>query len=301
MYCSGCDADHPVTLFSKAQREKRSGLLVPTRECIGLEGHVRLCDHKAITWREISSATNEAAGNVADVVEETVLVSRCGDKYHLPWHGSRFNRTDSQPSVSLVGIPTSNGDSATGSTVAVIKWTAHLALPTSSEEGTSLPPAVMDQILRDMRKGTAAEDVAPELAPGRLPEMNCFDPHLCSCLDYPGMEHLPYTWKYSLRMNWGATAVARTAPTSHPYRSRTDLIELGKPSPTLPSRVGTILKSPSSAQSPTAAPTAPTASRSPCTGAPRRTTGACRCTTPAASTSSRPAAQAARRNPGTSA
>ncbi|KAB5518187.1 hypothetical protein GE09DRAFT_515266 [Coniochaeta sp. 2T2.1] len=196
MYCTGCDADHPVALFSKAQREKSSRLLVPARACIALEGDVRICDHKTITWREISSAANKAVGNVPDMVEETVLVYRCEDEVHLPWHGTRVvNRTDSQPSVSLVGIPPSNVDSATGSTVAVIGWTAHLPLPTPSEECTRLTPAVMDQLLRDMRKGTAAEHIAPELAPGRLLEMNCFDPNLCSCLDYPGMKHLPHTWK----------------------------------------------------------------------------------------------------------
>lgn len=41
----------------------------------------------------------------------------------------------------------------------------------------------------------AAECIAPEFSPGRLPEMDRFDPNSCCCLHLPGMEKLPRGWQ----------------------------------------------------------------------------------------------------------
>jgi len=54
----------------------------------------------------------------------------------------------------------------------------------------------MRQELECFRQGTA-EFIAPEYPPGRLVEMNCFDPNRCCCLHYPGLEKAPTGWQLS--------------------------------------------------------------------------------------------------------
>jgi hypothetical protein len=41
----------------------------------------------------------------------------------------------------------------------------------------------------------ASKYLAPEFLPGRLTEMNCFDPNRCSCLRYAGRERIPGGWR----------------------------------------------------------------------------------------------------------
>ncbi|KAH0437916.1 hypothetical protein CcaCcLH18_03592 [Colletotrichum camelliae] len=57
LYCSGCEQLHPTSIFSIAERQKGAN----TRVCIGREGHIRLCEHKTVTWDDfvrVSSNTS---------------------------------------------------------------------------------------------------------------------------------------------------------------------------------------------------------------------------------------------------
>ncbi|KAK8058521.1 hypothetical protein PG994_008969 [Apiospora phragmitis] len=49
MVCSGCKAYHPAFLFSRIERQK-----IPSRRvCIGRQGYISLCQHKAINWQRL--------------------------------------------------------------------------------------------------------------------------------------------------------------------------------------------------------------------------------------------------------
>lgn len=55
-------------------------------------------------------------------------------------------------------------------------------------------PNLIHQQLVEFRQGTA-QYILPEFSPGRLLEMNCFDPNRCDCLCYEGVEKLPKGWQ----------------------------------------------------------------------------------------------------------
>ena len=51
LFCGGCREYHAPACFSAAQR--RAAWWV--RVCIGLEGHVRLCQHVALSWTTVAA------------------------------------------------------------------------------------------------------------------------------------------------------------------------------------------------------------------------------------------------------
>jgi len=62
-------------------------------------------------------------------------------------------------------------------------WTGHLQIPTPLTTKTRLSANDMVMYLGGLRQG-AAEYLIPQARPGTLPEMRCFDPNHCSCLDF---------------------------------------------------------------------------------------------------------------------
>jgi len=58
-------------------------------------------------------------------------------------------------------------------------WTGHLR-PPSDMEVSEVDRAAC---LRELRRG-AGEFLAPQAAPGMIPEMRCFDPNKCACLEH---------------------------------------------------------------------------------------------------------------------
>ncbi|KAL2111783.1 hypothetical protein VUR80DRAFT_9345 [Thermomyces stellatus] len=162
MHCAGCKLDHTSTLFSAAQRlEDRS-----KRVCIGHEGHVRLCEHKTV--------------KVGELCRWTRLVPRltCYHQSHVPAHhvGRRPKGMRVFPTLD-VGMD--------GPGQATLSHTAHLDLSGHGQE--VITAEVFRAHIRELRKG-AAGYIAPEPAPGILPELRAFDPTRCGCLLYPGMQ-----------------------------------------------------------------------------------------------------------------
>jgi hypothetical protein len=52
LYCGGCKRHHPTILFSVGQRWNTD----EQRVCIGREGHVRVCQHKTLSWSDVAEA-----------------------------------------------------------------------------------------------------------------------------------------------------------------------------------------------------------------------------------------------------
>lgn len=162
MHCSGCNRDHPMSLFSAKQR----GVDRSARVCIGFEGSVRLCQHRSI--------------RVGDIVEDEHGIRKftCHHPSHLPMHHRKFllRRAPLRPTLEM--------DQSYGRS-AVISHTAHLDL--SGHGNEPITAEAFRAHIRELRKGPAG-DIVPEYAPGILPELRCFDPSRCGCLVYPGLK-----------------------------------------------------------------------------------------------------------------
>lgn len=192
MHCSGCRCDHPVGLFSQAQRRARPR----SRICIGREGYARLCDHKVVKWAEIAPVASKLAelGTDPKSMTTSVCLPRCQNPSHFPKHHDPQSVHTSHPNLE----PTVAVVSMVSGIFVELRWAGHLRLldPGHDELGHSkrVTPHVMRQQFEQFRKG-AAEFIARELPPGRLTEMNCFDPNRCCCLQYCGLENLSQSWQ----------------------------------------------------------------------------------------------------------
>ena len=196
MHCSGCQCDHPTGLFSAAQRR----VAARKRICIGREGCVRLCNHRAIKWddilpiirgfRKLNIGNNDRQVRV-DIVS-------CHDESHNPEHHSQNTIETSHnyrhPCVTIERFGP-NGENMD----ALLQWNAHMDISAlsdgESESKAQITPTDLSQHLGRFRhKNGVAESLAPKSSRGRLVEMNCFDPNLCRCLYLSGLEEISRDW-----------------------------------------------------------------------------------------------------------
>jgi len=60
--------------------------------------------------------------------------------------------------------------------VLTLKWRGHICqLSSHHDHGKPMPAALMEERIRDLRRGVA-EYIVPQEGPGPIPEMPCFDP-----------------------------------------------------------------------------------------------------------------------------
>jgi len=174
LFCTTCLVDHPTVFFSAEERRKNDR---EVRTCIGHQGHVRLCDHLVITWKMVTDGQKRLVQGGPEN-ENGILVKTCRHPSHVPIdHGVEgyhdgINESKARPTAILRWIG--------GCTVLCLTWTGHLHLPDMQNR---LSADTMETCLRGLRKG-AGEYIVPQAAPGKLPEMRCFDPNNCSCLDF---------------------------------------------------------------------------------------------------------------------
>lgn len=161
MHCSGCNRDHSITPFSAKQRDADRS----KRVCIGLEGSVRLCQHKSIRVEDI----------IKD--EDGIRKFTCHHPSHVPTHHRKLMlwRAPLRPTLEM--------DPSYGRR-AVISHTAHLDM--SGHGNEVITAEAFRTHIRELRNGPAGY-IVPEYAPGILPELRCFDPSRCGCLIYPGL------------------------------------------------------------------------------------------------------------------
>ncbi|KAJ0109972.1 hypothetical protein J7T55_014774 [Diaporthe amygdali] len=150
------------------------------------------------------------------ITRVSVPVVRCENPDHIAKnHGSNapqiFHR-DEFPEVSV--------EKKFGGGISVyMRWTGHLRLPesddtTSKQLSARIAADTMRQRLEQFRRGSPAEFIAPQLLPGRLMEMQCFDPNRCSCLQYSGSDLLPgHKWQLS-PPGQSQQAICRTDPSN---------------------------------------------------------------------------------------
>ncbi|CAG9949761.1 unnamed protein product [Clonostachys rosea f. rosea IK726] len=158
------------------ERQKKDG-----RVCIGRQGHIRLCDHKMVTWEMVSKAAKQLI-NVGGNFKARIQLSRCDHTDHHPKHHNLAMALQCRkvsPSAEIRGV---EGHSL----ILSLTWQGHMLV----EGDAPIKPEVLCKQLGQFRKGVA-QFIAPRLPPGRLPEMSCFDPNRCDCLYFEGMDQLP--------------------------------------------------------------------------------------------------------------
>jgi len=184
-YCTGCHATHRAARFSPSQRDKPQ-LPSTTRECIGLEGHVRVCEHVVIRWSDIEAWRRRypsrcRSADPGGVVEATI----CSH----PSHATYPNRVETA-GTGRGGIRLAISESERGFSV-WIRWEAHIrpweadgAGPAGGRQPTA---AEMRPVFRALERAPGPFLTA-SLPSGQPLHMFCFDPNSCSCLRYEGRE-----------------------------------------------------------------------------------------------------------------
>ena len=215
IHCSACSEKHPMALFTPSNRK----LGDKRRQCIGWHGRLRLCAHESVSWRQVLEAAEylkrrhypgDDGNDWAKAFPSGVIeIGRCRIKCHVLNHVGGGHHDFASPTASVEMTES-------GTVELFIRWKAHLQIETTTTKDTvtdsdkvkknnspggndsaaktpeALTPAELGRrIGRVRQKGGVARYIAPALAPGKLPEMQCFDPHRCCCLLYRGIETLP--------------------------------------------------------------------------------------------------------------
>ena len=185
LHCSDCRVDHPAVLFSAAQRYQPSWV----RTCIGHEGYVRLCTHSVLRWSDVIS-TGSALATLDNPMEAKAILRVCREQAHVPDHHGACSPQVLGQTIHPTSIATGSKFHAT---VVSLPWTTYIRLP---EHGPNkqITSEVIRRLLEKIRLGVA-QFIDPELPPGRLPEMSCFDPNRCCCLRFPRSEEVPRGWQ----------------------------------------------------------------------------------------------------------
>ncbi|KAJ9150828.1 hypothetical protein NKR23_g3394 [Pleurostoma richardsiae] len=173
LWCSECETEHSADLFSGAQRELPDDL----RVCIGREGHIRLCEHKIITWHDVQKAMDTDGWHKAEI--------RCDQAHHQEHAGLSSTAPTARLSADYLELSVG----------------VHIATHPAREARKRI-------MASDIRRGL--EDASPCLwypegeVPSYLSPMCCFDPNTCFCVEYAGAARLD--WKLSplnRKHSWG--------------------------------------------------------------------------------------------------
>jgi hypothetical protein len=173
LYCHGCGADHDVRQFSEAEKQVEKA----ERQCLGRQGAVQLCEHVHIPWATIEAHISHwrqrkpgdwqtCLDNFDIECNDPSHGTGCADKGYLPW-----------PRATLE----STGDRRV---VLKMEWQAHSGPGSLTlTHGGRAPVSELRSFFAKNRQG-AANIFLPSYPANPLPEMACFDPSKCSCLDY---------------------------------------------------------------------------------------------------------------------
>jgi hypothetical protein len=193
-HCSRCHIMHPKCLFSHDQRLfsiNHGAKFKPNKRriCIGHQGYIRLCQHVSIQWKDIAEmvsilAVLDTGDNVSKIELRVCSSLDHAPRNHNP-NSSHMHTSYMQPTIVIEGNNKRD-------IVVKLLWTGHLPLPKINNRQAT--PDFVSQHFTKFRQG-AAECIAPEISPGRLMEMVCFDINKCNCLHYAGLEMLSSQWK----------------------------------------------------------------------------------------------------------
>ncbi|KAK1835462.1 hypothetical protein QBC39DRAFT_299128 [Podospora conica] len=190
LFCSECSTTHPASCFSATQRR------APVRVCIGRQGHVRLCQHVALSWETVSALVPLAR---TQHPHDTLLVAECRHPSHLPAHATWLAKLFGWYDYPRALLSHSRRCEETGPSPPVrlrLHYVGHARMPCpDAGQGRFTPDVVARQF--SLLRQDVGRYIAPQVTPGVLPEMLAFALNSCTCLKDPGMEYRPSGWRLS--------------------------------------------------------------------------------------------------------
>lgn len=192
LHCSGCQVDHPTFLFSKQQRESP----ISSRNCIGHEGHIRLCTHRIVTWAEVQSAANSGKMQTLHAKGGAMTLQRCTSMTcavdcndlagRLLSRARKAIRTPSCcPALPICGIGAHRRIEGIRSIIVTLRWSAHLSTTMTPHSCFKFQELARGLAMLRERGGRL---ICPQLRPGQHIGAGLFDPNYCDCLDYESLE-----------------------------------------------------------------------------------------------------------------
>ncbi|KAK3313333.1 hypothetical protein B0H66DRAFT_594247 [Apodospora peruviana] len=162
-FCSRCGVRYRLAYFPRAQRS----LGVDTIVCIGHEGAVRLCEHKAVRWETVVNAAFRLRSSHGDDDSQQqrrrtmLLLDRCNHPSHFPTHHHHSNSSPGgkkmkakknlervRPSAYMVAQRGKEAGMYTAVRV-VLRWGAHLLVPDDDDDrDKGVTPAEMTSLLK---------------------------------------------------------------------------------------------------------------------------------------------------------
>ena len=178
LHCSPCKKTHPAVLFSAAQRHAGD----KSRICIGHEGSLRVCDHLALSWRDIERWV-ALFGDLDSYGLHTTRGRLCDDTAHK-YRCEKKSTYRARPDGLFGGVEVSLVREHATLTVTV-EWRNHAGL-----RGTLSSMDIRQALEATQQEG--ARHLVPPLRPGDSGAMRAFDPNTCSCVHYSGSEQVAF-------------------------------------------------------------------------------------------------------------
>lgn len=172
LYCAGCASPHTAGLFSPWERPTTD----PRRRvCIAHEGHLRVCQHRVISWADI-----QRWSSFLKPESSFYKVLICGSQSHLSQCGMSPDQLAGSGGVvvklDLLG---------SGQTKMTIEWGVHISVPHRKGASGTYDAHDIRKIAEDLH-ADAGQHIVPRFQPDQPPHMAAFDPNFCGCLTYPG-------------------------------------------------------------------------------------------------------------------
>ena len=184
MYCNGCIDIHSIGLFSAHERVQRD---VARRVCIAHEGHMRVCEHRVVTWADI-----ERWSGYLQCKSHSYRVVLCSAENHLSkCDSSEEGAMDDGIAIKLQLVEV-------GKISVEIQWDVHVRVPHGEGPKGIYDAADVRRIAEELQSRTG-QYIVPRFQPDEPPHMAAFDPNFCSCLTYAGRGSLD--WQMAPRKN----------------------------------------------------------------------------------------------------
>lgn len=181
LHCSGCRADHPVCLFSAAERCKSP----PEWVCIGHQGFIRLCEHVTVPWSRIADEAARRSTEVLGFDCKQFVACENSDHVRFDTHAQR-EALDYLYCVPLRKYPSleTNFDIVGHTFTVNMRWGSHMPL-VMRKDGRFEAEDFAKEVEVRYRE---ARFICPQInSGGSLSQMLC-DPVNCDCLAYTGKE-----------------------------------------------------------------------------------------------------------------
>ncbi|KAK4169649.1 hypothetical protein QBC43DRAFT_198741 [Cladorrhinum sp. PSN259] len=146
LHCSGCRRDHPVLLFTPAQRR------LEPRLCVGHTGHIRLCEHEVVKWTQIVAAAKMKKKMGRVVIAECKKKShfRSCQHHRLGTFWERFGHDNYTPQLCPENPRLLLYLSEGGTLMVKLDWSPHLDI--RPIKTSAYPAGTMNQMLGSLRQ-----------------------------------------------------------------------------------------------------------------------------------------------------